>query len=63
MTVTEFKKEFKPDLGLPTRRENFTNEQIDLVSPDEKRGVLLTGYILRAVKQDIENTNTGQPRG
>jgi len=59
MTVTEFKKEFKPDLGLPRRRESFTDEQIDLVSPDEKRGVVLTGYILRAVKQKKENTNCG----
>src|SRR5258707_1072083 len=33
MTVTQFKKEFKPNLGLPTRRANFADEQIDLVSP------------------------------
>ena len=59
MTVTQFKKEFKPNLGLPTRRANFTDEQIDLVSPDEKRSVVLTGYIMRAVKQGPENTNCG----
>ena len=48
MTVTEFKKEFKANLGLPKTRGKFTDDQIALVSPDELRGVMLTGYILRA---------------
>ena len=61
MTVTEFKKAFKPNLNLPQHREAFSDEQIDLVSPAEKRGVNLTGYILRAVKQGPENTNCGSP--
>ena len=59
MTVTEFKQGLKPNLGLPKTRAKFTDDQIALVSPDELRGVTLTGYILRAVKQGKENTNCG----
>src|ERR1700681_3620924 len=51
MTVTEFKQKFKPNLGLPKTRAKFTSAQLALVSPDELRGVTLTGYVLRAVKQ------------
>lgn len=61
MTVPQFKKEFKPNLNLPRYRESFTPEQIDLVSLDERRGVVLTGYIMRAVKQGPENTNCADP--
>lgn len=59
MTVAEFKQEFKPDLGLPKTRGKFTEEQLALVSLHELRGVTLTSYILRAVKQGPENTNCG----
>jgi hypothetical protein len=59
MTVGEFKKTFKKNLSLPTRRENFTAEQLARVEPDEKRGVTLTSYILRAVKQGPETANCG----
>ena len=61
MTVTEFKHEFKPNLGLPRTRAKFTAAQLALVSPDELRGVTLTGYVLRAVKQGPENTNCQSP--
>jgi hypothetical protein len=61
MTVTEFKQQFKPNLGLPKTRAKFTGAQLALVSPDELRGVTLTGYVLRAVKQGPENTNCHSP--
>ena len=61
MTVTEFKQAFKPNLGLPRTRAKFTAAELVLVSPDESRGVTLTGYVLRAVKQGPENTNCGSP--
>lgn len=61
MAVTEFKQTFNPNLALPRRRAAFSDEQIGVVSPEEKRGVILTGYILRAVKQGPENTNCGSP--
>lgn len=57
MTVGEFKKDLKGNLKLPTRREKFTDTQLALVAPDEKRGVTLTGYVLRAVKQGPETAN------
>ena len=59
MTVTEFKKDFKPNLGLPRHRGKFTDAQINEVTPSEEMGITLTGYILRAVKQGPENTNCG----
>lgn len=59
MTVTQFKKTFKKDLKLPTRRENFSDAQLALVAPGEQRGITLTGYILRAVKQGPETANCG----
>jgi len=59
MTVSQFKKTFKKDLKLPTRREKFTDAQLALVAPDEQRGVTFTGYILRAVKQGPETANCG----
>ena len=59
MTVTEFKQTFKPNLGLPRRRADFSDEQIALVAPSERRGVTISGYILRAVKQGPEDTNCG----
>ena len=61
MTVTEFKQAFKPNLQTPRRRAAFSQAQLDQVGPDEQRGVTLTGYILRAVKQSKENTNCGSP--
>jgi hypothetical protein len=61
MTVTEFKQQFKPNLGLPKTRAKFTAAQLALVSPDESRGVTLTGFILRSVKQGPENTNCHSP--
>ena len=59
MTIGEFRKEFKKNLKLPTRRENFTEAQLALVAPSEQRGVTLTGYVLRTVKQGPETANCG----
>lgn len=59
MTVGQYKKAFKKNLNFPTRRKNFSEEQLARVEPDEKRGVILTGYILRAVKQGKETANCG----
>lgn len=59
MAIGEFKKQLKPNLKLPTRRENFSDDQLALVEPQEKREVTLTAYILRAVKQGPESANCG----
>jgi hypothetical protein len=59
MTVGQFEKTLKKNLSFPARRENFTEEQLARVAPDEKCGVTLTGYILRAVKQGPESANCG----
>ncbi len=61
MTVTEFKRQFKPNLKVPKTPGKFTDNQVALVSPAELRGVTLTGFILRAVKQEPEDTNCGSP--
>jgi hypothetical protein len=61
ITVTQFKQTFTPNLGLPRHRFDFSDAQLALVAPDEQRGVVLTGYILRAVKQSPENTNCNDP--
>ena len=44
MTIGQFKKTFKKNLIFLTRRENFTEEQLTRVAPDERRDVTLTGY-------------------
>ncbi len=61
MTVGQFEKTFKKNLKLPTRRENFTEAQLAPVAPSEQRGVTLTGYVLRAVKQGPETANCESP--
>jgi hypothetical protein len=59
MTVAQFKQTFTPNLNTPRRRTAFSQAELDKVTPEEERGVTLTGYILRAVKQGKENTNCG----
>jgi hypothetical protein len=39
MTVGQFEKTLKKNLSFPARRENFTEEQLARVAPDEKCGV------------------------
>jgi len=62
LTVAAFKRKFEPNLYLPTRRENFSDDQISQVTPSEQLCVTLTGFIVRAVKQGPESANCGDPK-
>ena len=62
MSVTEFKQTFKdPQPHFPTHRRSFSAEQLAAVEPAEQRGVTLTGFILRSVKQGPEEANCEDP--
>jgi len=59
MTIAEFKTQLKPNLKTPTRRENFTQEDLGKVELHEKKCVTITAFVLRAVKQGAESANCG----